>query len=398
MKNVFNRGYTHQVLSFLFALIPVLFALWIYIQTSVKTQEPEMKTTVSDSKKQSVADSGSDEFIAADEFDEFEPYSDNDKANQNTKTAGQDKKCSLDCDSCSIGESEKTTVTRIQNDKTLNELKSSASEEPEILGFDNRQALIMLISFAGVILSGLAVRSSRTRKIRIFFIMSGIAFFGFYVGGCPCPIIGIFKFAQLARGETAALPLAIWTGGILYLTYFLGKSWCGWICPIGGLQEIVYRPGILKKEHNETLLKILRISRIIIVTFLMTWVAVTGVILLSKFDPFKPIFNLFYGGISVAALIALIVIVLSAPIVNRPFCKTVCPLGLVMGLISRLPGAARIQIADTCKTCKKCQKSCQTGAIILKDDLKRISYEDCVFCGDCLEDCGHINIKGKKKC
>jgi dissimilatory sulfite reductase (desulfoviridin) alpha/beta subunit len=56
-----------------------------------------------------------------------------------------------------------------------------------------------------------------------------------------------------------------------------------------------------------------------------------------------------------------------------------------------------VQISDTCRSCYKCQKSCPSGAISITNGKKQITYEDCNFCGNCLEDCGHINVKGKQK-
>lgn len=396
MKIRFLNKHKENIVRSILALIPLFFAIWLFVNTSNSSPAETTEETNKKITQASKSEENSDEFESVDEFEEFAPYSLDEDEKADSSSATIDESAS-GCDGCSASSNTGNSVScKTKNDSISATATSDDSGNGEILGFDNRQALIILLSFIGVILSGYAVRNTHTKKLRIFFILSGIIYFGFYLGGCPCPIIGVFKFFQLARGDISALPLAIWTAGILYLAYFLGKSWCGWICPIGGMQELVHRSDILNPAKSEKINRWLRILRIAVVSFLAVWTLFTGVILLVKIDPFKPIFNLFYGGLSIGMIVSLSLIVLTAPIIHRPFCKTICPLGFLMGLVSRIPGARRIEISNTCKCCLKCEKSCPSGAISIKDGKRKISYEDCNLCGDCLEACGHINIKGKK--
>ncbi|MBN2134285.1 MAG: 4Fe-4S binding protein [Acidobacteria bacterium] len=262
------------------------------------------------------------------------------------------------------------------------------TEEKEDVPFLSLTQIIKIgTSYILIILAAFFVRSQSLRKFRIFFLLAGLIFFGFYYGGCPCPIMSFFKIFLVFRGELVFLNGIVWIVGLLFLTYFLGKTWCGWICPLGALQEILHRRGLFKLQENKTLQKSLRIVRYFFLVFFSLWVLLTGEILLSLYDPFKPVFNLFYGTVSTVLWILIGIMVISSIIIYRPFCKTVCPLGVVLGWISRLPGARRIKIGEDCTDCMRCERNCQMKAIIGEENNRILIQEDCIFCGDCIDSC-----------
>lgn len=405
-----------KYIRILLILLPVIFAVWAYMEAGGAQESSDNRPAALALTSKSEGSAGDDfiaageldefssaaakeddEFVSADDLDEFSPPT----GKEEVKNSSSDvfKPCSDSCSSQCLNESVSgTTVKDAQGSGSVGNTDSegtTASTGLFGIGIDKSQALVMFISFTGVIVSGLLVRRAATRKTRVFFMLGGLLFFGFYLGGCPCPIMGIFKFFQFVRGDIGALPILIWTAGILFLTYFMGKSWCGWLCPIGALQEFIHKPGLSKSVKNRKLLGFLRIARIMIVTFLSLFVLITGVNLLSRLDPFKPVFNLFYGGAETAVWVAVALVVLSAPVIYRPFCKTICPLGLLMGFVSRIPGARRIHIGDTCKDCHRCEKDCPADAISIDGKKREVIMEDCVLCGDCLDKCGHLGIHGE---
>jgi NosR/NirI family nitrous oxide reductase transcriptional regulator len=64
--------------------------------------------------------------------------------------------------------------------------------------------------------------------------------------------------------------------------------------------------------------------------------------------------------------------------VRNLYCRFLCPVGALLGLLSYLT-VFRIKRWSECQTCRICQKACQWGAI----DGPRSLVTECVRCDDC---------------
>jgi len=71
----------------------------------------------------------------------------------------------------------------------------------------------------------------------------------------------------------------------------------------------------------------------------------------------------------------------------RPFCKSACPVGLTLGLVSKIPGASVVGLKGECAGCKVCNNACKYDAIIRKDKHSVLNNNDCIACGDCMDAC-----------
>jgi len=218
---------------------------------------------------------------------------------------------------------------------------------------------------------------------------------------------------------------------VILLSLIFGRAWCGWICPLGTVLDIFplsrwcgRDPENRKPGESWRVVKVSLLIAILIaalfgnLTLLILdpltilfrtltgslWPALDGMVfkaevvlyripLLSEpiaaFDtwirsslfPAEPLFYreaLLYGGI----FFGIIILNLAAP---RFWCRYLCPLGAMLGLLSKL-ALFRRQIAQDCKGCTLCTQICPTGTI----DPKRNYASDpseCTMCMDCLEIC-----------
>lgn len=80
---------------------------------------------------------------------------------------------------------------------------------------------------------------------------------------------------------------------------------------------------------------------------------------------------------------------------NRFFCTNICPVGALLGLISKLSMNKIYIQKDTCVSCGNCEKVCPSGCINYKE--KDIDNETCIRCLKCLETCPKGGIKFSKK-
>ena len=251
------------------------------------------------------------------------------------------------------------------------------------------------------ILAGILVKFKATRKLRPIFLIASIVVLGFYRGGCPGPVSSIqnvYLFGMdLATGvEIHWQPIILFLG-LIPITYIFGKVFCGWICHLGALQEVL-NIGKIKIFQSEKAQKVMRIMRIVILVALTVQLTFTHIILWNKIGPFKVAYNLFSANL--AGYILLGILLVSSIFIHRPFCKTICPVGLTLGWITKIPGASILGINDNCAGCKTCSTSCDMNAITRENKISKLDNQECIMCGDCMSDCKIKSIstfkKGKK--
>lgn len=250
---------------------------------------------------------------------------------------------------------------------------------------DNSQLWWILSALAATIMAGFMVRYKTTRNLRGFILLASIIILGFYQGGCPCPIMSLQHVIMAGIGETPNWTGMIWFLGLIPVTYLFGKVWCGWVCHLGALQEFLFLPGKIKILQSEKAQKIMRIVRVVLLIALIIQILITRTNLFKTIDPFKVAFNLQASNTIGWVLLGLLLF--SSVFIFRPFCKTVCPIGLVLGWISKIPGAIILWPQKECVGCKVCDSSCKINAITSDGKTSKLDNQECIACGNCASDC-----------
>jgi len=249
------------------------------------------------------------------------------------------------------------------------------------------------------ILAGILVRYPATRKLRAVFMVGAVVILGFYRGGCPCMISSFQNTVLGVIGVEVNWQAIVWFVGLLPITYVFGKVWCGWVCHLGALQEFLYIPKKFEIFRSRKAQDIMRIIRYVFLTALVLQLLFTKVILFKNIGPFKVAFNLFSA--NTTGYVLLVLLLISSVFIYRPFCKAICPVGLILGWISKIPGASILGITTECKGCVTCNTACEMGAITRVDRVSVMNNPDCILCGDCLDSCRTETIsfyrKGKKR-
>ncbi|MBW2193327.1 MAG: 4Fe-4S binding protein [Deltaproteobacteria bacterium] len=225
-----------------------------------------------------------------------------------------------------------------------------------------------------------------------------------------------------------------WALGILFLTLFLGRAFCGFICPFGTIHHMAgfIRPALKGREMVAANRKKAdqKIKYSLLVTCLVA--ALLGLNLTGLLDPISfffrslalavfpgigialkeifdflahsdikvlnllsygaevlvsPVFGYGYKAYKTAWFIGLLFLILLLVNRIRPrfYCRTLCPLGALLGFFSRFSILRLEKIPEACTDCNLCVKACQGAA----SPLPGLEWEnaECMLCFNCFEAC-----------
>lgn len=243
----------------------------------------------------------------------------------------------------------------------------------------------LAVLFTLLILISFLIKYENFRKTKGLFLMVSVVYLGFFKGACPCMISSFQNTILAAMGSGVDWISMVWFLGLIPLTYFFGKVWCGWLCHLGGLQEFLFQSpklNILKKQKTQNILRFIRIGFLAV---LVIQLFITRTNIFIHYDPFKVAFILFSANLT--GYILLVPMLISSVLIYRPFCRTVCPIGLILGWIALIPGARQLSKNDSCVDCISCSKSCQSKAMTYEHKKSVLIVQDCILCGDCMGSC-----------
>lgn len=180
-----------------------------------------------------------------------------------------------------------------------------------------------------------------------------------------------------------------------FLSFFVARLWCGWLCPMGAWQEIcspVFKHTVQDDWRNSVKYGVT-----------VLWLAVLASLFISAggiraVDPFFGMENGF--SITSAASLMVVVVIFTLLFIvgylmgRRGFCHVFCPVAGLMVLgrkIRNLAGWPALQLsadASRCIDCKKCVQECPMGldvnGMVRKGDMEN---PDCIMCASCTDAC-----------
>jgi polyferredoxin len=218
------------------------------------------------------------------------------------------------------------------------------------------------------------------------------------------------------------------------LTLIFGRFFCGWVCPLGAINQLFTR--IFKKSRKEKRVvnkKLLK-AKYVILFFVLAF-ALVDTHIAGWFDPFslltrssavainpavnhvvenslkkgamdddlvskglKPLYTFsrkhiltnkqraFVQSVFIGMIFLLI---LGLNLYKKRFyCNYICPLGALYGLLAKF-SILNLKIKDTCKSCNVCANNCTYNGSPYQDYMK----SECMVCYNCFNDCPHQAIE-----
>ncbi len=182
--------------------------------------------------------------------------------------------------------------------------------------------------------------------------------------------------------------------GLLIGIVLAGSSFCGWVCPFGALQDAltwlrkaIRLPEIkvpAKADH------ILRYGRFVTLGLILLMTVSTVKLWFAGFDPYRTLFGLewlfnfnlaeFWPAYLIVALI-----VTGSLLIQRFWCRYLCPLGGLMSLLGHVSFLRIRRNADSCKGCALCNVPCPVGIDVA--NAKNAVSTNCIGCLECVQAC-----------
>jgi ferredoxin-type protein NapH len=206
---------------------------------------------------------------------------------------------------------------------------------------------------------------------------------------CPIGMIGQFSALHLFPFLTMGL--------LLLLGALIGRFFCGWCCPFGLLQELLYKipsPKITIARHVEKLKYLVLAVLVIALPFFL---GTRTPLFFCKLCPPATIQSalpwaiirrewpeLIPGLLRMALFLS---VILLATLSLRAFCKILCPLGALMGMFNKFSLLFVIKNDTGCNHCKYCEQECPMGITYDNHIANGKRSSECILCAECGRQC-----------
>lgn len=207
-----------------------------------------------------------------------------------------------------------------------------------------------------------------------------------------CPFGGVVSLYQLAvygslvqkiHDSSMVLMVIVFAMSVLF-----GPLFCGWVCPLGSLQEWLGGAGrrlLGRRRYNHLIParidRWLRYLRYLVLVWVLYVTAAAGTLIFAEFDPYFAMFNFWSGEVALSGLVILGITLAGSLLVERPWCKYACPYGALLG-ISNLLRVFRIRrVPGTCKLDGACDITCPMNIKVSEQII--IRDHQCISCLEC---------------
>lgn len=259
------------------------------------------------------------------------------------------------------------------------------------------------------------------KKLRVVFavvIGAMIAFYFLDFAGLTAgwPNLARIQFVPAVLAGSVAIVIAL-----LLVTLLFGRIYCSVICPMGIFQDVIaWISKKVNKKQRYLFSREKRILRYVLLGISLLAFLPGATLLLSLFEPysafgriavnvFRPVYmagnnllayvfnsygnyTFYHTDIYILSVMALLIGLLTFGVIlflawkyGRSWCNTVCPVGTVLGFLSRY-SLWKVRIdGEACISCGLCERKCKGACIDSKS--KKIDYSRCVDCYNCLSGC-----------
>ncbi|NOU60956.1 4Fe-4S binding protein [Marinifilum caeruleilacunae] len=226
----------------------------------------------------------------------------------------------------------------------------------------------VLLLIAALSLITWFIHKKRSRTGVVITSLFSLVYFGFLREGCVCSVGSVQNVVLALFNPGYHIPLSALAFFVIPLVYtlFFGRTFCAGVCPLGAVQDVfLLRPVSLKKW----LQKVLGLIPWIYLGLAVLYAATGTDFIICRYDPFVGIFrfNATFFMFAIGAAFLLISVFIA-----RPYCRFLCPYGVILNLVSRVSKNHLSITPASCIQCKLCENSCPIDAINKPVEVKQM--------------------------
>lgn len=222
-----------------------------------------------------------------------------------------------------------------------------------MVGWD---VLVLILSLS--LASFLILKRRKRREIFLLTLFSMI-YFGFVRNGCVCSVGSVQNIIAGIFDSTYGVPVTvlIFFAAPLVFALLYGRVFCAAVCPLGAIQEAVAVKPVKVPPAVE---KVLSVFPYIYLGLMVLSVALGAGFIICQYDPFVGFFRM---GAGFGMMIFGAVMLLLGIVVARPYCRFLCPYGVLLNWCSKLSFRHAVITPSDCIKCNLCADSCPYNAI-----------------------------------
>ena len=225
----------------------------------------------------------------------------------------------------------------------------------------------------GVLIAALSISAwlalkKRSRTGLVWVAVFSIAYFGFYREGCICAVGSVQNVAMALFNKEYSIPLTALLFFMIPLifAFLFGRVFCAGVCPLGAIQELT---GFKTVKLPKAVESVMAAIPFIYLALAILFAATKSQFIICKYDPFVGIYRL---DASYTMIIFGALLLLAGIFINRPYCRYLCPYGVLLNIVSRFAGKHLTITPAECTECRLCEDSCPYDAILPSDKATNI--------------------------
>ena len=167
-----------------------------------------------------------------------------------------------------------------------------------------------------------------------------------------------------------------------------GKSFCGWICPLGSVQQGLGWIGqrLWPRAYNKLprwLERVLQYLKWAVLAWVLVQTARSATLVFQDYDPYYNLYRIWTDEIALSGYIVTGATVILSLFIPRPFSRFACPLGAFNGIFNSVSFIGLKRDAKTCTDCGRCSKVCPVNIdLCASNTIRSIECTRCLKCVD----------------